>query len=171
MPYVEAVSHPTIREAKPGDESDIHEAHMRSIREVCIRDHGEKEVSGWGNRPLGDRWKSSVREGGVWVVEFQGRISGVGYVQVSSTEIDTKAHIFGLYLTPEVLGKGAGAKLLQLMLDRARNAGAKVVTLDSTLTAHGFYKRFGFCDSGPMKLTYIGGSQVRGYPMTLVLHG
>jgi hypothetical protein len=52
-----------IREARPGDESGMHEAQMRSIREVCIRDHGEEEVKGWGNRPLGDRWQKQVREG------------------------------------------------------------------------------------------------------------
>jgi hypothetical protein len=45
---------PQIREAKPGDESLIHEAHMRSIREVCIKDHGEEEIHGWGgsSRPF-----------------------------------------------------------------------------------------------------------------------
>ena len=40
----------------------MHEAHLRSTREVCIRYHGEEEVKGWGNRPLGDRWQKQVRE-------------------------------------------------------------------------------------------------------------
>ena len=44
-----------IRLARPGEEAQIHEAHMRSIREICIKDHGEEEVRGWGNRPLGNR--------------------------------------------------------------------------------------------------------------------
>jgi hypothetical protein len=38
-----------IRKAKVGDESGIHEAHMRSIREICVKDHGEEEIKGWGN--------------------------------------------------------------------------------------------------------------------------
>ncbi len=31
------MSEPIIRRAKPGDEKAIHEAHMRSIREVCVK--------------------------------------------------------------------------------------------------------------------------------------
>jgi len=45
-----------IRPARSGDEPAIHEAHMRSVREVCVKDHGEEEIRGWGNRLLGDRW-------------------------------------------------------------------------------------------------------------------
>jgi len=158
-----------IREARPGDEIGIHEAHMRSIREVCIREHGEEEVRGWGNRPLGDRWQKQVREGGSWVVELGGRIVGVAYIRVDKAEPEVQAHIHALYLVPEAIGKGLGRKLLGLMLDFARNAGAKDVTLDSTVTAHDFYQRFGFVETGPLRWREIGGSQVRSYPMSLAL--
>ena len=33
-----------IRKARTGDENGIHESHMRSIREVCVHDHGEEEI-------------------------------------------------------------------------------------------------------------------------------
>ena len=158
-----------VREARPGDESGMHEAHMRSIREVCIRDHGEEEVKGWGNRPLGDRWQKQVREAGSWVVELGGRIVGVAYIHVDKAEPEVQAHIHALYLAPEAIGKGVGRRLLGLMLDFARNAGAKAVTLDSTLTAQDFYKRFGFVETGPLNRKEIGGSQVRSYPMNLAL--
>lgn len=160
---------PLIREAQPGDESGIHEAHMRSIREVCIRDHSEEEISGWGNHPLGDRWIAQIQESGVWVIELDGVIRGVGYIQTRHKTHEREAHLFALYLAPEALGKGLAGRLLQLLLNKARSDGARVVTLVSTLTAHGFYKRFGFVDSGPMKLTKIGGVQVRGVPMALKL--
>jgi predicted GNAT family N-acyltransferase len=55
------------------------------------------------------------------------------------------------------------------MLDFARIAGAKAVTLDSTITAQDFYKRFGFVETGPLNWKEIGGSQVRSYPMNLAL--
>ena len=66
-----------IRKARPGDEPAIHEAHMRSIREVCIKDHGKDEVKGWGNRTLGDRWTVAVRDSDVWVIEGGGEIRGM----------------------------------------------------------------------------------------------
>jgi hypothetical protein len=40
-----------IRRAKPGDAKAIHEAHMKSIQEVCSKDHSFEEISAWGNRP------------------------------------------------------------------------------------------------------------------------
>lgn len=57
---------------------------------------------------------------------------------------------------------------MQLMLSAARNAGVQTVTLDSSLNAYDFYKRFRFKDTGPLKWSEIGGSRVRGYPMALI---
>jgi hypothetical protein len=74
---------PIIREARPGDEAGIHEAAMRSIREICVKDHGEEEVRGWGNRPLGNRWIGAILEGYVWVVEFENTIHGHGYITIT----------------------------------------------------------------------------------------
>jgi GNAT superfamily N-acetyltransferase len=163
--YVET-QHPR---GQAGDEQAIHDAHMRSIREVCVQDHGEEEVRGWGNRPLGERWKKAIAQGFVWVVEHEGAIHGHAYIRILDEGSETKGHIHGLYLTPEVLGKGLGRRLAELMLEKARRAGAGSVTLDSSLTAHGFYQHLGFRDSGPMKRQDIGGSLVRGYPMAIQL--
>ena len=160
---------PCIREAKPGDENAIHEAHMRSIREICVKDHGEDEVRGWGNRPIGNRWTNAIKDGYVWVVENAGNIYGHGYVRIFQENGEKKAHIHGLYLTPEVLHQGFGFQLAGLMLEKARSSGAKFVTLESSITAHDFYKRAGFNDSGPRKRQEIGGSLVRGFPMVINL--
>jgi predicted N-acetyltransferase YhbS len=56
-----------------------------------------------------------------------------------------------------------------MMLEKARDSGAKFVTLESSITAHDFYKRVGFTDRGSMKLQEIGGSFVRGFPMVFQL--
>ena len=70
-----------IRFAKPGDEPAIHDAHMRSIREICVKDHGTEEIKGWGHRELGDRWTKEIQNGTVWVVERNGCIHGVPQCQ------------------------------------------------------------------------------------------
>jgi GNAT superfamily N-acetyltransferase len=120
-----------IRDARPGDESGMHEAHMRSIREVCIREHGDEEVKGWGNRPLGDRWQKQVREGGAWVVELDGRIVGVAYIHVAKPDPEVQAHIHALHLVPEAIGKGVGRKLLEVMVNFARNVWRETLDLGS----------------------------------------
>jgi len=155
-----------IRSARPGDEAAIHRAHMRSIREVCVKDHGEEEVRGWGNRPFGDRWINAVKTGLVWVVETNGTICGHAYLRIFEADGKKLAHIHGLYLTAEALGKGLGWKLGQLMLGAAKAAHVETVTLESTLTAHPFYKRLGFNDTGPLATVEIGGSRVRYFPMS-----
>lgn len=158
-----------IRSAKPGDEASIHEAHMRSIREICIKDHGENEIRGWGYRPLGNRWIDAIKNDYVWVVEFNDCIFGHAYIRIFEENGEKRGHIHGLYLTPEALGKGIGGQLGRLMLDSARNSGADLVTLDATITAHEFYKRLGFTDSGPMKSQEIAGHPVRYFPMFIRL--
>jgi putative acetyltransferase len=156
-----------IRSARSGDEAAIHEAHMRSIREICVKDHGENEIKGWGNRPLGNRWIDAIKADHVWVVESNGRIFGHAYIRIFEENVEKRAHVHGLYLTPEVLGKGFGRKLGRLMLDTAKNAGVSLVTLESTITAHEFYKGLGFTDSEPMNTMEIAGYPVRYFPMAL----
>lgn len=160
-------SNPIIRKARFGDERAMHEAHMRSIREICSKVHSADEIKGWGNRPFGDKWTELIPSGTLWVIEHNSQIYGVAYIKIATELGTTKAHISGLYLTPEVVGMGYGAQLMMLMLQAAQSAGAQAVTLDSSLNAHEFYKRFGFVDAGPLKFSEIGGSQVRGYPMAL----
>ena len=160
---------PIIRKAQPGDEAAIHEAHMRSIREICIKDHGAEEVLKWGNRRLDDRWFEAIRGGSVWVVEWNGAIHGHGLIKIFNEDRKTFAHIYGLYLTPEVLHQGQGFKLATLMIEHAKKSGAQSITLKSTLTAHDFYKKLGFVDTGPVSNTDLGGFSVRGYPMVLEL--
>ena len=80
-----------------------------------------------------------------------------------------RGHIMALYLTPEANGRGLGAELAQLMIAEARNKNAIEINLESTLTAHGFYNKIAFRDSGEQITAEVGGSQVRCIPMTLKL--
>jgi len=158
-----------IRKARSGDEPGIHEAHMRSIREICSQDHTEAEISGWGNRPLGNRWIDAIKTGHVWVVESNCHVYGHGYIRIFTEHDCKQAHIHGLYLTLEAIKKGLGKKLAQLMLMTAKDEGVTLVTLQSTLTAHEFYKSLGFKDAGPMSTVEINGHPVRYYPMEIRL--
>lgn len=158
-----------IRRARLEDQTAIHEAHMRSIREVCIKDHGEEEIRGWGYRTVGERWKKPIQQGTVWVIERYELIYGVAYIDVQPVVNLQPAHIHALYLVPEALKQGLGSMMLGMMCEEAREHGAKSITLDSSLTAYRFYKHHGFQEYGPLKWTEIGGYPVRSYPMHLLL--
>jgi putative acetyltransferase len=156
-----------IRLARPEDDVAIHAAHTRSIREVCVKDHGEEEIRGWGYRELGNRWVLPIQRQEVWVVELNGIIQGVGYIQILDKNGMIRPCIHALYLTPELLGKKFGARLLTLMLEKAKSCGATGVELNSSITAHEFYKSFGFIDSAPVTRINFGGYPVTSYPMRL----
>lgn len=147
------------------DREAIHAAHMRSIREICVKDHGLEEISGWGYRELGERWIDGINKGLVWVVEFKGIVQGLA--SIAFEENNEHSHIQALYLTPEVAEMGCGRQLMEVMLDCARKHKVKSVSLDSTITAHGFYEKFGFKDCGPTTKRPIGGVPVTSTPMQL----
>ena len=167
MPMPKNSKEPFIRVGRPGDEAGIHEAHMRSIREICVKDHGEEEIKGWGYRTLGNRWDEALKTGFVWVIELEDTIKGLGYIRIFDEDGAPKAHLHALYITPEVLGKGLGLKLAKLMIAKAKESGATSISLESSLTAHDFYKKLGFSDTGPLAQSIIGGYPVSNYPMIL----
>ncbi|MDG0815146.1 GNAT family N-acetyltransferase [Bdellovibrio svalbardensis] len=159
-----------IRRAKPEDALGIHEAHMRSIQEVCSKDHTSEEVSAWGHRPFReDQRINAIKNQFVWVVESFAKIEGFGHMALSEKDGSIKAHVLGLYLVKEANGFGLGYKIVSAMIAEAKSRGAEEVTLESTLTAHKFYQKQGFEDSGPQGTINIGGVGIRYIPMRLIL--
>lgn len=75
----------------------------------------------------------------------------------------------GLYLVPEANGKGCGRWIVQEMIAEAKRQNVFKVHLESTLTAHGFYKSMGFVNSAEMATIEIGGSKIRYIPMMMEL--
>ncbi len=155
-----------IRRAKIEDAAAIHDAHMRSICEVCSTDHSPEEIQGWGNRPfLEERVVKSITNHFVWVVADGEAIEGYAHLNLFQRDEGKFAYVHGLYLTPKAIGKGFGQELVHSMLAEARKAGRTVISLESTLTAHAFYKKIGFKDTGPEMRVEVGGVGVRCFPM------
>lgn len=80
-----------VRRARPEDARGIHEAHMRSIREVCSQDHTEEEIRGWGFRPYReDQRINAIVNQHVWVVENSGKIEGYGHLSLINENLRTR---------------------------------------------------------------------------------
>ena len=164
------LSLPFIRDARLGDEVQIHRAHMRSIREICVKDHGEDEIRGWGNRPFGQTWTEAITKNEfVKVIEFNSEVHGVGYLRLINSENQRYGYLHALYFTPDVTGIGLGSEMMFKMLEHAKSLKIKSIKLDSSITALNFYKRFGFVENGPQGKVIIGGSLVTCYPMICYL--
>ncbi|MEK7689862.1 MAG: GNAT family N-acetyltransferase, partial [Bdellovibrionota bacterium] len=122
-----------IRRAAKSDAPGIHDAHMRSIREVCGPHYTLEEIAAWGGRAYNEeRRLRGIRENLIWVVENDGRIEGYGELNLRDP---AGAYLHALYLTPAVLKRGLGRRILALMEEEIRTATVPRRTLDSTLNS------------------------------------
>lgn len=159
-----------IRRASQQDAEAVHKAHVKSIQDVCSKDHTPEEIKAWSHRPYKeDQRKGSIKDDLVWVVEDSGHIEGYGHFKAFEKDGVQVGHIFGLYLTPKVLGKNLGRSIIELMLSEAKEKNVKEITLEATLTAHDFYLKMGFENSGPQMTVKISGQKIRCYPMKMKL--
>ena len=102
-----------IRRALPSDVKGIHEAHMRSIREVCIKDHTPAEVAAWGGREFDQAaGLQHLNDSVSWVVEDSDQIFGMAHLRLEKIEAVKKARIRALYLCPEALHQGIGNQIM-----------------------------------------------------------
>lgn len=134
-----------IRKARPTDAATACLALRRSIQECCAEDHrGDPAIlEGW----LRNKTEETLRGWFEWptkfavVAEREGLIVGVGM-------LDLGGAIELCYLVPEARFLGLGRRMLDALEDEARSQGISTLELVSTRTAHAFYRRNGYVDTG-----------------------
>jgi len=149
-----------IRDAAGADAAAICTVVRRSIVELCRADHG-------GDPVILGRWLANKTPGTVaaWiacrannllVAVEDGRIRAAGCV-TEGGEVTLS------YVSPDACRRGLGTALMRALEQRAMALGRSGCILTSTETAHPFYERLGYADSGP-RLSKFGGPG--GYPMS-----
>jgi len=155
---------PIIRRAEINDALGIHEAHMRSIRELCSNDYNEVQILAWGGRKFNEEFRQKfIRNDLVWIVELNGKIAGYCHLIVDTE--DSFGEIMALYLTPEVVSKGYGKRMLQLVEDEAKKLKIRKIQLNSTLTSKEFYLSQGYSISRSQFCVQINKVDVECIPM------
>lgn len=154
-----------IRRAQIEDARAIHDAHMRSIREVCAPDYTQEQVDAWGGRPFdqSDREKC-IREDFMWVVEDNGSILGFAHLRLPKDKLGV-GNVMGLYFAPEAKGKGLGRQMAQRVEGQASSEGCHTLILNSTITSLEFYKKMGFQQTSPQICHAVRGVGIPCYPM------
>ena len=166
----QASSKVTVRKALLQDAESIHLSHMKSIQEVCSKDHSKAEIAAWGHRPFQkEQRESAIKNDFVMVAEYLQKIEGYGHLRVFEKNSFMRAHIIGLYLTSNVIGQSIGRRMIDTMKEQCRYRKVKLITLESTLTANAFYKKCGFVEDGPEMIVHINDQPVRCYPMRMEL--
>lgn len=154
----------TIRQASELDAKAIHEAHMKSIKEVCSIDHTAEEINAWGNRPYREDIRiEAISNQFVYVVEIENTVEG--FLHFNILENKTDAYVFGLYLTKNANGHGAGNELIKKLFEICKIRSILKINLHSTITAHKFYLKMGFADTAAMTTVLINQTPIRCIPM------
>src|SRR5829696_3096532 len=128
-----------IRPATVDDADEICDLHIRSIRVLCAAEYTAEQIEAWAGRKKAEQYRQAMTDGGETVfvaVDERDRI--VGFVAFKGAEI------YGLYVAPESVRRGAGSALLDAAEAAMRAAGVAQVRFRSTLTAVTFYTRQGY---------------------------
>ena len=158
-----------IRQAKIEDKVAVNEAHKRSIREVCSKDYNSEQIEKWSNVTYDDKiWENGIKNHFYYVVEVNGKVEGMCHALVHDDHIT--GEIFGLYLTPQAIGLGAGRELVEMAMDWMKvQAPITKVVISGTKTAKPFYEKMGFKAKGGPAKEEIRGAILDCYDMELIL--
>lgn len=143
----------TYRPARPEEAAEACTVLRRSIEDLCKIDHCDDptRLAAW----LANKTTTNVRE---WIeANPAGFLVGVGPDGIASVGSVTAAGDIRLnYVAPWARFGGASKGLLRAVERHAAGQGATACTLISTITAHDFYLRRGYADTGPPVASFGG---------------
>jgi len=133
-----------IRKAESSDAKEFCDVVRTSITKLCELDHqgNEFRLAEW----LGNK---TVENCEAWIIDDEsnsfvalnnGKVVGVSH-------ISHNGHLYLCYILPCVKGTGLGLQLLMAAEHSVQTFGLSQLTLESTVTAKGFYEHYGYqCD-------------------------
>jgi GNAT superfamily N-acetyltransferase len=138
-----------VRRAGVEDTDAVVTVLRRSITELCVADHRNDPgvLGAWLENKTAENvhtWIESPRNFMV-VAEVGGAVCGVASLGITGG-------ILLCYLLPEVQLTGVGRALLARLEAEARRQGIRELSLQSTVSARGFYTKHGFRPKGDSSL-------------------
>lgn len=98
-----------------------------------------------------DFWSQACTDGNwrIYVAERPDGLAGTVFMQIvikvpRPARLRRMGYITNMYLEPGWRGQGAGARLMELVMQEARDLGLHMLLLWPAKTAVGFYQRLGF---------------------------
>jgi putative acetyltransferase len=135
-----------MRQATPADAPAMALAHLDSIRTLGPAFYAADLVDGWAAAVTPDMYVSAMAEGEVFfiaVAPLDGRPAVLGFSSHVPAGGDDGASI---YVRGSAARQGIGSALWRLAEARAREQGARAITLEASLPGVGFYRAHGFVE-------------------------
>ena len=145
-----------IRAAETRDADAACRVLRASIEQLCVADHGNdpETLTRWLANKTPDNVTSWIEapELTVLVAEKDRDILGVGAVAANGTVLLN-------YVSPRMRFQGVSKAMLGAMEDHLRTQGLDRCTLESSQTAHRFYRDAGYRDTGAPQMSGVRRSQ------------
>lgn len=131
-----------VREMRPEDARAFLEVHRAAVRGLAAGDYPPDVIDAWAPLPISDQHVEEVRlnPSGEYRVmaRIDGRAVGIGCLIAGNGELRA------CYVVPEASRKGVGSALLRAIEQAAREQGAALLNVDSSVTAEPFYAAHGY---------------------------
>ena len=151
-----------IRQSKPADESQLKELLYQTVHQVNSRDYDSAQLEAWAPAAmLSGQWPPRAGERQTWVAELDGRIAGFA-------ELQPDGHIDCFYCHHQYQRRGVGHCLFKTLLDHARSAGIRRLSVDASITARPFFQAVGF-SAGRARLVKIRGQSLMNFRMSRLI--
>ena len=124
-----------IRRATAEDADAVREIVLRALREVNARDYPASVIERLA-AVLPERIAATLGQAQAYVATDAGRVLGTARLNGRT--------VTAVFVNPEDMGRGVGAKLLDAIENAARENSETTLDLQSSVTALKFYKKRGF---------------------------
>ena len=123
-----------IRKIQSEDYAEVARLRRLTIQHVNAKDYSEESIHNWSTRVRAQDFKKSSNTCKRWVALEKEKIIGF-------CEHNLDCEISRLYTHKDFLEKGVGSQLLEVAEASLKKQGCKEITLGSTITAKGFYRK------------------------------
>ena len=137
----------TLRDYVPGDTEDLIELFRTTVRTVNSADYNLNQLEAWAPDAIDlTNWRERQSKNVTVVALIEGQIAGFG-------ELCPGGIIHMLYVGAFYQNQGVAHFLLHRLEERARLAGMSSLKTYASLTANGFFVKYGYRVLGPNKVT------------------
>lgn len=125
-----------IRRAASSDAEEVSRVILRALRETNARDYPPDVITAVAVNFSPQRVAEKL-------ATRRSCVAGLGGAVVGTASLDGRM-IRSVYVDPAHQGKGIGARLMDVLEALARAEGATMLSVPSSVTAEGFYRKRGF---------------------------
>ncbi len=154
-PMVDQIPAVFLREADAADAADLAELRSASLLEMALLRPADAPAFRQRAR---HKFSSMLRDErlAAWLLVVNGELVGCASVvfweRLPYAETSLHAEVAGVYVAPEFRRRGFAALLVAEALATARGRGVRRIVLQPSRGSRTLYERFGFSDSGQMRL-------------------